>query len=215
MSRTTTIQLFADTKVLTMDRFIACACHGNLQQLVIKGKPTIEQLTEHWIKIKSQHLEVVKDGEAAHHIDEMAEYAEFELRHEAVNALIAILWYSGYDEEVCNAINELDFDNEFTPENYLKECEKIDGALKTEQAFWDIQRKEAEGKQPTPDQMEQSYYLTIKKLQKHFGELPNDTARQAAKKITVWEFGCMLNEYNNDIKAKNRVKEPVNEVEDD
>lgn len=189
-----------------MDVFIACVAHKQYQRLVISGKPPENVIMEAWLDIKDQHMQVMKDPRNEMALSAMVDISHFELKKQAVNAMVSFL-RSTYDEEIIGLLREEGYEYPFTEDSYLEDIDKVIAELGSEKVHFDILSQELRitdetEAENTPEDIEQSYYRTIRLLQKETGLCTGKSPVMAAKEITLYDFDCALVDYNRYVKSK-------------
>lgn len=202
--------VFTSIELLTMDKFIACACDKDLRVLIIEGEPHAFELSMAWVNIKSQHLQNVADAQSMMQVQSMGEIIEYDWRRAEVETLLFLL-SEKLTPEVVAKLQEYDFDYEFSEDSYREDMERVLAELGSEGIDVEVMRNNLYGlhdEAETTDSSttKQSYYNTILQLQKHLGLCTGMTPMMAAKIITVYEFGTYLKEYNRMISLQNTNK---------
>lgn len=187
-------------KEVTMDIFIRCDCHKDYKAIVLTGDPPDDELYLAWLEIKSQHQENIKDAQANRNISAVHDIAVFELKKKAVECLLTVL-DEIYSEEIIEQLREEDYDYPFTPESYKTDMDRVRAELASEGLpIYDYRQKlqavAEEGIRPDEDR----YYKFIAVLQKQFGICTGKSPINAAKELTVYEFGLFYHQFIQQVK---------------
>lgn len=107
---------------LPLNRFIDCACNGNLSALIISGFPHREQLTMAWAEINEQYSEAMGDSTHKLYVTLFKEVTALTIDLRQISALIEMLHQVEY-KPFEQRLNKLLFTNFKFAENRTKELE--------------------------------------------------------------------------------------------
>lgn len=172
-----------------MKQFKACMCHSDLQQLVVSGTPTAEQLAEAWATLFYEYCDLV---EATETIYRAMLFHEIEIykKHNILVAEWVKIMQLQYSPTIAAAVKEIGFDYDLDPtdpEQYQSELTRILSELAYHRMQLKI--KEAEyanivANQSTHDSVDEKYFSTI------FFRINNYAKREAVNGLTTVEDYC-------------------------
>lgn len=211
-----------DFKAIYMDAFINADCHADLSGLIIDGcTPTDEELLNAWRQIRWEFANSIEDSDVTHTINAYGELSEEEAKITGYLLLINALKiaYSAEAVELLQNDYDIDITEDTPPEVYAKEISKIEGAIRTEQAFLNMRKKEAgfvDDIEYTPEQVkanaarkEQQYYSNISDIQRMLKLYPNDAADTLAPKLSVYMYLIHINKCNAIARARAAAQKPT------
>ena len=190
-----------------MDKFITCVSSGKYDILVIKGKPDAETLAKGWIALKSAYLQLVADAETAVELETSIELSNFKLKKQAVESLLYVLQL-GYDEDIIAELRTEGYDYPFTADSWQEDAGKVQAELNSEYMHYKLlsgedDEMEEKPASATPQDVKDGYYRTIRLLQKETGLCAGTGAIEAAKRMTVYDFGISLKDYRAQLRRIN------------
>lgn len=173
-----------------MNQFIACLCRNDLKTLCVEGIPDAEDLFIAWHQLFFEYCELSGAAETKYRVLLRTEIALLEKQNMIVQGWLDYLSV-GYDPQVVEAIQYLDYPFEFNPEDeelYLHELKTFQQHLIMERLQIKIKKQELkaiEEAQSGTVEMDEKYFKTI------FFRINNYAKREAVNGLTTVEDYCI------------------------
>jgi len=110
------MKLHTTCGTLKLDKFITCLIEADYSGLVIDGEPTEDQLSEAWVAIYQEYVELMGSGEDNYILVLGAEIERLRFKLLVIEQCITVLG-DYYSEELVLILKKMGYDFKFSPDN--------------------------------------------------------------------------------------------------
>lgn len=205
--------IYRSTLKLPLRIFVECADTGDLTGLIIKGKPTDDQLATAWLQIRQENAEQVAGLQGRRYLDLQLEISRLIGKLRVIRSVATILCDIDVDDQDFLELNEgfakiinrlsgtkYKFDDKQERIHEIESCLVRSGAIKAQLEIKEAQLEalDKKNKSEGPQKFSpEDYYETLIELSDHSKVALNDS-------ITLFEYNRRVARLNKYIKNLNK-----------